>query len=144
MSIQARSWLWLWLSIALFVGVMGREVWQFMHYDSRYPVRFERAEVLNSPGSPGGELQLRIWREKVRDDCPVSSKPFAIDVNGALFAFEESFSRGGPVGTEYFDASYPIPRDLPPGEYVLRDRLSYYCPSITFSIVQPLARFVVR
>jgi len=144
MSINVRSWLWLWLSMALFVGVMAREVYHYAAYDNRVPVVFERVEVLNSPVSPGGELELRAWRQKVRDDCPVVSDPFAIDVNGVSFGIAGSFSIGGPVGTPYLDISYQIPIDLPPGSYILRDRLSYRCPGRAFDIVQPLARFVVR
>ena len=143
MSVKKISWVWLWLSIALFIGAVGREVWQFAVYDTRDPVVFERIETLNSPVRVGELLTLRAWREKVRDDCPVVSSPFAISENGTIYELESSFSIGGPAGTPYFDITYPIPPSLPAGQYELNDNLSYRCPDNTFNIPQPTARFVV-
>lgn len=144
MTIAHRSWLWLWLSIAMFLGVLVREAYHLATDDVRVPVIFQKAEVLNSPIHAGEELHVRVWREKVRGDCPVVSEPFAINVNGVLHPMPNSFAAGGPVGTPYVDIFYKTPPDLPPGEYVLRDRLSYRCPDHVFNILQPLARFVIN
>jgi hypothetical protein len=142
-SDSRKSWLWLWLAVSLFVGVMVREAYNFATYDNRVPVEFHRVEVLNSPIQPGGYLELRVWREKVRSDCPVVSAPFVTDRNGVSYALPSSFSVGGPVGTEYLDVSYLTPLDLPAGSYMLRDVLSYRCPGEAFDILQPVALFVV-
>jgi hypothetical protein len=142
MSRQRRSWLWLWLSIAVFVGVMGRQVYELTRNDYRAPVTFSRAEVLNSPVQAGGELHVRMWREKVRDDCPLLSRPYVIGANNAVINLSAAFSLGGPVGTPNVEFTYTIP-DLPPGEYVLHDRLSYRCPAVTFDIDQPEIAFTV-
>lgn len=144
MSIKARSWLWLFVALALFLGVTAREVYQFIAADHRPPVMFVRAEVMNSPIRPGESLLIRVWREKVRDDCPVASAAFITDENGNITNLPGIFSIGGPSGTEFLDVSYLIPANTHPGGYELNDPLSYRCPDGEFVIPQPTARFVVR
>lgn len=143
MSNIGRSWLWFWLSVAAFCAVMAREAWNLVAFDHRPPVVFDHVEVLNSPVRAGDVLTIRAYRVKVRGDCPVGSNALASDENGTTFPFLPTFSVGGPPGTPFFDATYAVPADLPPGTYELRDRLVYYCPGETFQIIQPIARFVV-
>ena len=138
-----QSWAWLFVALAMFVGAIGREVYHFATSDNRPPVAFSRVEVLNSPINAGGTLQIRVWREKVRDDCPVVSRPFITDENGETLDLLDVFSIGGPAGTEFYDATYLVPIDLHPGSYELFDLLSYRCPNDEFVIPQPTARFVV-
>lgn len=115
--------------------------------DRRPPVTsFERVEVLNSPIQPGEALRVRIWREKVRGDCPVTSYRSASNRDGKLYDIPDIFDfEGGPPEQPYFEVSYHIPRTLPPDQYLLLVHLVYQCPDgLEFRYDQPPARFRVE
>jgi hypothetical protein len=144
MSLNQRSWMWLWVMFALFVGALAREAWIFVTFDDRVPVVFDRVEVLNSPVKSGENLVVRIWREKVREDCPVLSQRLAVNQDGVVFDLPDSAWRGGPAGTPYLDYAYPTVESMPPGNYLLRVHLTYTCPNLVFNIDQPTTPFRIH
>jgi hypothetical protein len=101
-------------------------------------------EVMKSSAHPGGELKVRVYREKTRDDCPVNSQRLLInDATGAVLSIGEVLWEGGPSETDFVDVDYPMPTDLPSGGYTLRVYLSYLCPEKTFYVTQPDVHFKV-
>jgi hypothetical protein len=51
--------------------------------DMRDPIRGVMfTEALNSPVSVDDQLLVRVSREKIRDDCPVSSVPYFVSDDG--------------------------------------------------------------
>jgi hypothetical protein len=108
-------------------------------------VSFSRVETLNSPTQAGGVLIARIWREKVRDDCPVASQRYAVNEAGVTFDIPDGEWRGGPPGDEYLDFAYPMPPQMPSGWYELRVHLAYYCPNVAkpFEYDQPPVVFEI-
>lgn len=100
--------------------------------------------AMNSP-EPGGYLKVRVYRVKVRDDCPVYSQRILInDMTKAVLLIGTALSEGGETGTEFVDVLYPMPQEIPPGGYTLRVRLSYFCPERTFHVSQPDVKFEVK
>jgi len=135
---------WLLITAILMTTAVVIETLATVLEDTRDPVTIERVETLNSPVAPGTALVVRIWREKVRDDCLVQSARSAIDEDGRSFPVGTVTVKGGPVGTEYVDVLYPLPGDLPVGTYVLRVQLTYLCPDGPHLVAQPDARFRVE
>jgi len=144
MTVARRSWVWLWLSLATLAGVLASEGFRLATFNGDVPVVFQRVEVLNSPIAQGGEVVVRIWRDKSRDDCPVYSQRTAVNQDGVAYDLPDAQWRGGPAGVEYFDYAYPTLRTMPPGSYELRVHLTYSCPGITFEVEQPSALFRVE
>jgi len=109
-------------------------------------VSFIKTEALNSPIAPGDALIVRIWRDKIRDDCPVTSTRYAVSQDGVTVDIEDGQWGGGPAGGEYFDFAYPTGHAMPPGNYELRVHLSYQCPNVAepFQYEQPATLFRVR
>jgi len=110
--------------------------------DHRAPISIEKAEVLNSPIPDGGKLQVRIWREKVRDDCPLHSVRYASDHHGRSHDLPDAQGVGGPKDQRYVDVLYDT-SSLPPGAYSLHVSLMYHCPGQSFPVQQPSVSFVV-
>lgn len=142
---HAFEWPW---SAIWFVVLAGVIVWQaatWLTFDQRQPVSMDRVEILNSPIRPGDALVARIYRTKIRDDCPVTSERVAIDQDGQAVNLGRLEWPGGAVGEPYVDTAYGTAPDMPDGNYVLRVKLTYHCPrDLNFEIVQPLAPFRVR
>jgi hypothetical protein len=113
-------------------------------------VAFTNTEVLNAePVTPGGILRVRIFREKLRDDCPVTSLRSAVALGdgmaGRSFNLPDAIaSAGGPPGREFVDQGYPIPAWLEPGDYLLRVHLIYDCSGLIFHYDQPDTPFTVE
>jgi hypothetical protein len=142
---QALGWhIWVWAaSVAL---ILFSTLWQAVDRwgsPSGPPVIFDRVEPLKSPIHVGDRLVVRIYREKRRDDCPVTSFRSAVDQDGRTYDLPDRSWAGGPAGTEYLDAEYDTSA-LPVGQYDLVVELSYACPEQTFPIDQPQARFRVH
>jgi len=144
MTVQRRSWVWLWLALASLIGVLTSEAIRWGTFNDDIPVVFQRVEVLNSPIAPGGEVIVRIWRDKSRDDCPVYSQRTAVNQDGVAYDLPDAQWRGGLPDTPYLDYAYPTLATMPDGPYELRVHLTYNCPKITFEIEQPSALFRVE
>jgi len=112
--------------------------------DTRQPITVTGVEALNSPVEPGGNLVVRIYREKVRD-CPLTSFRYAADVNGVRYDFEdEAKPGGGPVGSDYVDIAFPVPGDIPAGRYIFHNTVVYHCPDQDYVVIHPEVNFRVR
>jgi hypothetical protein len=134
----------LWVLVALNALALGIILVDRASFDDRIPIeRWDQVEVLNSPILAGEGVEVRIWRKKVRDDCPVSSSRQAIDRDGHVINLEDAVFEGGPAGTEYFAMTYLTVSDMPVGEYLLRVNLTYSCPDFVWTTQQPDARFRV-
>jgi hypothetical protein len=144
MSEKQKSWTWLFVMVSLFLGAVGLEAWNYLTFDRRVPAVFDRVEVINSPIEAGDVLMVRIWRDKVRDDCTVHSHRLAVTQDGVSYDLPDAVWAGGQSGTAFLDYGYPTLAAMPPGPYELRVHLSYSCPGITFEIPQPTALFRVR
>ena len=113
-------------------------------FDPTLPVEtWYGVEVLNSPIEAGDDLLVTIRRDKVRDDCPVTSTRTAIDDDGVSHPLEPAVWRGGSSEGDALDFSYPTPTTLHSGSYTLRVFLLYTCPDFVWSTQQPDARFRV-
>lgn len=108
-------------------------------------VRFDRVEVQNSPVGMGEALLVRVYREKVRDDCPVTESRFAMDQDGRVHNIQTVTWAGGDDATPYVDLAYSLPLSMPDGDYVLFANLKYDCPGDhVFTYEQPPAIFRLR
>jgi len=126
------------------VVLLGVIAVDWINRDTRVPIAaWGDVEVLNSPVQPGGYLRLRVTRDKVRNDCPVTAARRAVDQDGKTFSLEGGVSPGGPADAEAVLLEYPIPATMPPGYYDLRVTLTYNCPTFTWVTEQPGARFRV-
>lgn len=107
---------------------------------------FHRAEALNSPIHAGEPLIVRVWRDKVRDDCPVDSDRQAVNQDGVVTVLPPATWAGGPTDVPYLDFAYPTLPAMTVGDYELRVHLSYHCPGIAepFEYDQPVVRFRIR
>lgn len=106
------------------------------------PIRILQVETVNSPVAPGEILLVDVYREKERD-CPLSSYRTAVNTNGRVYQIGTAISQGGPIGTGFVRVEYPIPEDLPNGEYVLHALLKYDCPDAVYLVQQPEVYFKV-
>lgn len=143
---MVRVWLAGVVGAAILIGAGLGTVLDGIATDSRPPViAFERVEALNSPIRQGDDLTVRIWREKVRNDCPVTSIRTAVNEDGRVFEIPDAVGHeGGPVGAAYLDWTYPTDA-LPAGSYVLRVHLIYDCnEGGVFHYDQPEVRFRVK
>jgi len=131
----------LWCAALIMAAVVLETVGDFIE-DTREPVAMERAVTMNSPVLPGDMLKVRVYREKVRM-CPVQSDRYAVDADGHSWVLGSAFVEGGPVDAAFVDVNYPIPADLPPGDYSLEVFLAYLCPDGPHLIRQPPAKFRV-
>ena len=139
-GIHWKIWLAMLTVIAAGWGVDG---YQYATAPRGVPVIFDRVEPLNSPVHVGEALKVRIYREKLRDDCPVSSFRSAINQDGKVYDLPDRTWQGGPVETDYLETTYDT-TSLPVGQYDLTVELAYACPEQTFTIDQPVARFRVH
>jgi len=130
------------VAIAMTIVVFTDSMFGWLE-DTRDPVTIDRVETLNSPVAPGETLMVRVFRDKVRDDCVVQSTRIAVNEDGVPYYLGTATVAGGPKGTKYVDVSYQLEDGLPAGEYVLRVRLTYLCPDGPHIVEQPDARFRV-
>lgn len=110
--------------------------------DHRTPISIQKVETLNSPFDVGDKLVVRIWRDKVREDCPLHSSRYASDENGRALDIPDAQGFGGPKDQQYVDVFYETSA-LPPGSYTLHVSLMYHCPGQSFPVQQPPVAFVV-
>lgn len=106
------------------------------------PVIITRTEAINSPIHVGEFLDVRIVREKTRNDCSLRSERDAQDEDGKNYDLGVVFFEGGPAGTNEIIVPYPTNK-LPPGSYHLRVKLAYICPERVYYPNQPDTRFRV-
>jgi hypothetical protein len=105
------------------------------------PIHVTGVQTMNSPVKAGNELQVRVYREKVRD-CPVSSQRRIQDIDGRTVASELETWRGDRVGTTFLDLLYNT-SSLPPGHYTLYVTTYHTCPDDTYEVVQDPLQFRV-
>lgn len=111
--------------------------------DRRAPIFVTGMEALNSPIPPGGDLLIRIYRDKVRD-CPLTSFRYATNADGLRYPFiNEAKPGGGPVDSAFVDIVFPTPQ-LPPGAYTFHNTVVYHCPDSDHVIAHPTVNFTVR
>jgi hypothetical protein len=128
------------VAVAVSLSVTAYSLMVELTTDRRPPVDMDRVETLNSPLSAGDRLLVRIWREKVRNDCRVHSRRMAVNQDGAVFDVPDAIWAGGEAGAAYLDFEYDT-STLPPGDYELRVSLDYLCPDRTYPVIQPSAKF---
>ena len=110
--------------------------WTYVTFDSRPPITsMDRTETLNSPIKVGEALTVRIWREKVRGDCPVLARRSAVNGDGRVFDIPDAATEGGPMDSPYIDVEYGTDH-LVPGDYILMVDLTYVCPGFQQEISQ--------
>lgn len=109
---------------------------------SGVPVKIHKTEAINSPVHVGELLEVRIVRDKSRDDCSLRSERDAQNEDGKNFHLGVVLSEGGPAGTRDVIVSYPT-NALPPGSYDLKVTLAYICPEKVYFVNQPDTRFRV-
>jgi hypothetical protein len=136
------------LAVWLLSLTLAMQIAYVLHHtafvDRRAPISaWHKVEVLNSPLRAGEALRTRIYRDKVRDDCPVASSRQAISEDGLAFDVPDAISPGGAAGKPYVPWDYPLPQNMPPGQYELRVTLVYQCPGFNWTTQQPAARFRV-
>lgn len=125
------------------VLLASHAVWRQYAFDDTVPVYFHATETLNSPVPQGGKVQVRIYRDKFRDDCPVlSNRTAQLFPNGRVYDIENQSSMGGPANTEFVDWEYNV-SELPPGDYVLFVELTYQCPGFLHTVEQPPTFFQI-
>lgn len=110
--------------------------------DTTPPVTFHSVKVLNSPLRHGSNLKVVLYRDKVRDDCPVTSLRHVIRDDGEFFEIPDAAWKGGPVGHalpfEYVTSHLPV------GKYTMYVDLTYVCPGgFVFNVDQPDIKFEV-
>ncbi len=112
--------------------------------DHRAPVVMVATETLNSPFEEGGQVKVRIYREKVRDDCPVISNRRAKNqTTGENYDIPNAHWAGGPANDTFIDMEYDTSH-LPPGDYVLFVNLTYQCPEFLHDVEQPVTFFRIE
>lgn len=116
-----------------------------MQVDRRNPIVGQlKTEALNSPVRAGDDLIVRITRNKVRGDCPVISVRSLVTPDGQKINIPGGVHKGGDPDADYIDWAYPIPRNIPPGDYELRVHLTYICNGVApFEHDQEPVRFRV-
>lgn len=131
------------LAALVMAAVVVEAAWRLLR-DNRVPVSIAAVEALNSPiSATGGDLVVRIYREKVRA-CPLTSEREVINDNGRSTAImSPEMVVGGPTASDHIDVSYPIP-PLPSGGYWLRVNLTYHCADQNYRVQQPDVRFTVQ
>ena len=138
---------WCWLVGCLSV-LIGQPVYNQIMLDRRPPVvQFTSAVAFNSPVSPGSHLGVLFYREKVRNDCPVSAHTEIVDVDGkTMMIVDQNNVPGGSKNEPAWTGSFYIPDDTEPGSYIIRASLSYQCPGISqpFTYNQPVIPFRVK
>lgn len=125
--------------------VAGPPLLSWWNLDTRHPIEaMHKVETLNSPVEAGGLVLVRIWRDKVRDDCPVTSERHALSTDGRIYDVANATHPGGEANTEFVDIAYALPSNIPPGIYDLNVTLTFDCPGdLEFTTAQPPARFRV-
>ena len=108
------------------------------------PIDIVQVETLNSPVNPGDILRVKVTREKLRD-CPDVSFRQAMDDNGTLYELGVSLRPNARSdASPSYVAAYALPRDMPPGNYVLIVRVLYTCPDQAYAVRPPDTKFIVR
>lgn len=143
-TIECTWWLRIFVATAVGIAMGAFMIWVSgaVTIDHRAPVSIQKVETLNSPVPAGGKLLARIWREKVRDDCPLHSERYASDEQGRAHNLPDAQGIGGAVGDDYVDIIYDT-SSLPPGSYVLHVSVMYHCPGQSFPVQQQPVAFTV-
>lgn len=129
--------------------ILGVVLWPgaaWLYADRTPPVKtFISSEVQNSPVGVGEPLRLRVFREKMRDDCPVTAHRTAVDQDGRVYTISTASWAGGDDDAPFVDLAYDLPASMPDGDYVLFVSLTYECPGpFVFHYEQPPALFRLR
>lgn len=132
-----------WVFYAIVATILGMTLWGKMTFDDQAPVSNLRLEVLNSPVEQGIQyLTLRVYRDKHRDDCTLTSVRRAQDSDGRWVELPTRVWEGGDVEEEYVDLLIDV-RALHVGEYIGTNWVTYHCPSISFNYITEPYRFRV-
>lgn len=139
--------IWVFIASIFFLAwYYGGPIYHGIFADRTPPIKvFHSAEALNSPILDGSPLVVRIVRDKVRDDCPVTSRRWITSEDGIVYNLGVASWAGGDVEAGWLDFAYPMPDGLSPGSYNLNVHLSYQCPNVSepFEYEQPTVRFRV-
>lgn len=131
--------------IAVIIAVLvGRGI-NSPSIDRRPPIKLDRMEPLhkNAKILYGREMIVRIWREKVRGDCPLEARHFAYDDDGKEYHLESAVKKGGKVGAPFVDVIIDT-RRLPINRYTFKNHVTYFCPDGgIFPIPHPLMKFEI-
>lgn len=137
---------WLRITVAALVGLLiGTSLLWIkgaLTIDNRAPVSIHKVEALSSPIAVGDKLLVRIWRDKVRDDCPLHSERYASDEHGRAHDLPDAQGAGGSKDKRAVDVWYDT-SGLLSGSYSLNVSLMYHCPGQSFPVQQPSVSFVV-
>lgn len=142
-ALRKRDWLFA-LVIGGLIGSLMSSIAPFLAHDIDKTPPIEgsmKVEALNSPIKQGGDLCVRITRNKVRDDCPVTSLRYVTNKDGKATDIPDRAWIGGPTG-DRLDTCYPT-SGLPPDDYTLHVSLSYGCPGFVYNRDQPTVKFRV-
>ena len=116
----------------LLIGV-AVYVMSSLFVDHRDPIHSIRYEPQNSPLVVGEDLILRIYREKVRDDCPITSVRRVTSVEtGVTVGLAGRIWNGGSVDASYVDIIINT-SILDVGQYVGIIETRYDCPRHVFT-----------
>ena len=132
------------LLMTVFLSLVSFIAYQNLTFDDRIPIAsWGRTEAINSPLRAGEVLKVLVQRDKVRDDCPVTSVREIIDEDGRPIDIPDAVWTGGSaeVGGVVFD--YPLPNNLRTGPYILRVFLTYNCDGFVWTTQQPDTRFSI-
>lgn len=100
--------------------------------DHTPPIENVSYEPRNSPMEQGEDLILRVYRDKNRDDCPITSVRRATHAEtGITYSLPGRIWEGGEVGTEYSEFVVGT-SSLPVGQYVGHIETRYDCPNDVF------------
>jgi hypothetical protein len=135
-SIKWGHWLLRFLLVSAVVQ-FAFAVYYIIHVsaiDMTPPITNMRLVTLNSPVAAGQELQLRVYRTKWRDDCPLLSTRLATDLwTGDDYALPSKVWNGGSSMEQHVDLLIDTAA-LPPSIYVGKVQAIYACPRFTYPV----------
>lgn len=133
------------LGFAIVVAALGPDAWWQITADRRPPlIGISAIAAKNSPVH-GRTLIVRVFREKIRNECPVQSSRYATDQNGVIHDLPNARNAGGPASAGHVDLAVDVGA-LPDGQYVLHMTGRYVCPHLDepFVYVAPTVNFQVQ
>ena len=143
-TLKWSKWDWVVVPALLISGIfMAQAFFAVTHVtDMRPPIDGPmKVETVNSPIKQGQNLKVKVTRNKVRDDCPVTSLRYVTNDEGKAIDIPDRAWVGGNVGQSVI-LVYPT-SGLPVDQYVLHVSLSYDCPGFTWNRDQPTVNFRV-
>lgn len=136
-----------WALLLIVIGALsssaGQALYRYMWTDLRVLVSIEKAAALNTPVPRGENLLVRVWRKKIRYDCPVTPTRYTTSAEGMLVDVPDLAWPEGPAEYPYVDIEYETANLFAPGLYALHFGFVHSCPHISFIVPQPSVSFRV-